>query len=296
VRLIGILEGITVTVSSCARGVAPLAIMLCVACFSAWAGDPNGGSQPPAQLIRHVVDKEVQAIDADHSHWMYRQHHVDPTKNIVEECVQTKDGDLCRHLAEDGHPLTEQQERKRINNLLNNPEQERKAQKAKNHDGDEALRLLKMLPDAFSYQYDGQEGQYVRLKFQPNPDFTPPTREARVFHAMAGVVLVDAKAQRLAELKGKLVKDVDFGWGVLGHLYQGGTFAVKRQDVGDGHWDITLLDVDIHGKALFFHTINAQQREVTTDYKKVSDNLNFAQGASMLFSPNLQAKATAGGN
>jgi hypothetical protein len=230
---------------------------------------------------------------------MFRQHHVDPAKNVVEECVQTKDGDICRHLAEDGHPLNEaeqQQERKRINTLLNNTEQERKAQNAKDHDGDEALRLLKMLPDAFCYQYDGQDGQYLRLKFQPNPDFTPPTREARVFHAMAGTILVDPNAKRLAELKGKLIKDVDFGWGLLGHLYQGGSFQVKRQDVGEGHWDITLLDVNIHGKALFFHTINAQQREVTTDYKKVADNLNLAQGASMLFSPNLQAKATAGGN
>jgi len=254
------------------------------------------------QLIREVVENEVKATDNDHSHWMYRQHHVDPSKNLVQECVQTKDGEICRHLEQDGHPLTgaeQQQEQKRIHGLLSNPEQERRVQKAKNHDGDEAIKMLKMLPRAFRYSYDGQEGDYIRLKFEPDPDFSPPSHEARVFHAMTGTVLVDPKAKRLVELKGKLFKDVDFGWGLLGRLYQGGTFLVKRADVGDGHWDTTLLDVDIHGKALFFHTINAQQREVTTDYRKVSDALTLSQGASMLLSPPAQSKASAsasGGN
>jgi hypothetical protein len=251
------------------------------------------------EFIRQVVDSEVKAINSDHSRWMYHQHHVDPNSDIVQECVQTNDGEICRHLAEWGHVLTpaeQQQERQRIHNLLSDATQQRKAQKARNHDGDEALKMLRMLPDAFRYQYDGQDGPDVRLKFQPNPDFVPPTREARVFHAMAGTVLVDPKAKRLVELKGMLTKDVDFGWGLLGHLYQGGTFEVKRGDVGDGHWETSVLDVNIHGKALFFHTINAQQREDTTDYKKVPDNLNLAQGASLLFSPNLQAKASASGN
>ncbi len=228
---------------------------------------------------------------------MYREHHLDPNKDLLQECVQTAQGDICRHLAEWGQPLTgaaEQREEKRIHSLIDNPGQEQKLQKAKSHDADEALRLLKTLPDAFDYSYDGQEGECVRLKFEPNPNFDPPTREARVFHAMAGTVLVDPKANRLVELRGKLIKDVDFGWGLLGHLYQGGTFLVKREDVGEGHWDTVLLDVEIHGKALFFHTINAQQKDVTSDYRKVSDTLTLAQGVSMLFSPNLQVTAAAG--
>ena len=279
--------------SNIAKAVLVAATLMSV-CLPGWSADNKEPQLSPSQLIRKVVNNEVAAGNNDHSHWMYRQHHEDPNSDVLEECVQTKQGDICRHLAEWGHPLTgaaEQREQKRIHNLVDNPDQEQKRQKAKNHDADEAMRLLKMLPDAFQYTYDGQDGEYVRLEFQPNPSFDPPTREARVFHAMAGTVLVDPKADRLVELRGKLIKDVDFGWGLLGHLYQGGTFLVKREDVGEGHWDTILLDVEIHGKALFFHTINAQQKEVTTDYRKVSNDLTLAQGASMLFSPNLQATA-----
>lgn len=281
---------------------ATVGLGLFAASITAFAADNPGSQLSAQQLIREVVNTEVKAADSDHTHWMYRQHHVDPTKDILQECVQTKEGEICRHLAENGHPLTgneQQQEQKRIHSLLDNPDQERKAQKARNHDGDEAVGMLKMLPNAFLYTFDGQDGDFVRLKFEPNPNFTPPSREARVFHAMTGTVLVDSKAKRLAELRGKLFKDVDFGWGLLGKLYQGGTFLVKRAEVGDGHWDSTLMDVNIHGKALFFHTINAQQREATTDYTKVSDALSLAQGASMLLAPNTQSKtaaAASGGN
>lgn len=287
------------TIRNRARQILPVCMLLCCT----WTPSLGVEEKPPSfsadELIRQVIDTEVKASNSDHSHWMYRQHHVDPDSDVVQECVDTKDGEICRHLAEWGHQLTpaeQQQEQQRIHNLLSDASQERKAQKARNHDGDEALKMLRMLPDAFCYQYDGEDGQYVRLKFQPNPDFLPPSREARVFHAMAGMVLVEPKAKRLVELRGKLIKDVDFGWGLLGHLYQGGTFHVKRENVGDGHWEMALLDVNIHGKALFFHTINAQQREDTTDYKKVPDNLDLAQGASLLFSPNLQAKASAPGD
>ena len=272
----------------------PVVIFLAMITISgaATATDNKGSAQ---QLMREVVNTEVKSADSDHSHWMYRQHDVEPNKDIVQECVQTAEGEICRHLEQNGHPLTgseQQQEQKRIHGLLSNPDQERKAQRARNHDGDQAVRMLKMLPDAFNYSDDGQDGGYLRLKFEPNPDFDPPTREARVFYAMRGTVLVDPKSKRLVQLKGKLFKDVEFGWGLLGKLYQGGTFLVKRADVGEGHWDTTLLDVDIHGKALFFHTINAQQREVTTEYKKVSDGLTLSQGASLLLSPNSQGKPT----
>jgi len=81
---------------------------------------------------------------------------------------------------------------------------------------------------------------------------------------------------------------------MLGRLNKGGTFEVKREDVGEGHWVTTLLNVHIYGKALFFKTINAEQREVTDNFKRVPDRLTLAQGATMLETPGLQASAKAG--
>ena len=257
-------------------------------------------SSPPNmsadELVRQVVANETQLVDSDHSHWIYRQHHVEDGKDTLKECVDTDQGALCRLIAEGGHPLSQSEqakEKERLAELVKNPERQRKLQEARKKDGDQALKMLKMLPNAFHYEYAGTEGDLVKLKFVPNPQFTPPDRESRVFHAMVGFMWVNRDAKRLVELSGKLTRDVDFGFGLLGHLYRGGTFQVKRADVGDGHWETTLLDVKIRGKALFFKTINADQRETTDNFAKAPGKLTMAEGMKMLEVPNrsLQAKA-----
>jgi hypothetical protein len=261
-------------------------------------GVASANSQPgdPQVLVREVVDHEVQMDNADHSHWRYRQAHTEPAKSVLKECVDTMQGTICRRLAEEGHPLTpaeQKLEKRRIQTLVNNPAEQRKEQKARREDGDKALQMMKMLPEAFRYHYDGEDRGLVRLKFEPNPAFNPPTREARVFHCMSGFLWVDPQQKRLTQLKGRLTREVKFGGGLLGHLDPGGTFEVKREDVGSGHWETTLLDVNIHGKALFFKTINAQQHEVTDSFKRVPDDLTLGQAASLLEKPGTEAKLNA---
>lgn len=251
----------------------------------------------PQELLRAVVDNELRSSERDHSHWMYRDHDIEPAKNVVKECVDTSGGQLCRVLERDGHALTwqeQEQEKQHIHDVVSNPAEQKKKQKAQQEDDGKAAELVNMLPTGFLYQYDGEEGDYTRLKFQPNPDFNPPSREASVFHCMAGTILIDRRQKRLANMKGTLIRNVDFGWGMLGRLNKGGTFEVKREDVGNGHWVTTLLDVHIHGKALFFKTINAEQHEVTENFKRVPDRLTLMQGASMLETPAFTASAKAG--
>ena len=139
-----------------------------------------------------------------------------------------------------------------------------------------------MLPDGFLYEYQGEEGRNVRLTFRPNPKFRPPTREAKVFHAMQGTMLVDAQERRLVELRGELMRDIVFGWGIFGRLYAGGTFNVQQREVAHGHWEATLIDVHIRGKALFFKTIGEQQHEARSDFRQVSGTITFEQAAATL--------------
>jgi len=274
------------------------ALMACTIVLASYAGDPAAASSTnPAQLVRVVVGNELRSSEKDHSHWMYRDHDIEPGKNAVKQCVETSGGQLCRVLERDGHVLTPQeqeQEKKHIHDVVSNPGEQKKKQKAQQEDDRKAAELVNMLPNGFLYEYDGEQGDYTRLKFRPNPDFAPPSREATVFHCMAGTMLIDRRQKRLADLRGTLIRNVDFGWGMLGRLNKGGTFEVRRQDVGENHWVTTLLDVHIYGKALFFKTINAEQHEVDDNFKRVPDRLTLAQGASMLETPGLQASAKAG--
>jgi hypothetical protein len=287
--------GIMIRYWGCLLGFAGLALAIVPHLYAAETA--AAVSSNPQQLVRTVVGNELRNTQNDHSHWMYRDHDIEPAKNVVKACVETSAGQLCRVLERDGHVLTSQEqeeEKQHIHNVVSNPAEQKKKQKAQQDDDRKAAELVNMLPTGFLYQYDGEEGDYTRLKFQPNPDFSPPSREAAVFHCMAGTILIDRRQKRLAGMKGTLIRNVDFGWGMLGRLNKGGTFEVKRQDVGDDHWVTTLLDVHIRGKALFFKTINAEQHEVTEAFKRVPDRLTLAQGASMLETPRLQASAKAG--
>ena len=70
--------------------------------------------------------------------------------------------------------------------------------------------------------YAGRQGDLVTLTFRPNPNFQPPSLEARVFHGMQGEMTVDTKQERLAAINGHLMEDVKFGGGLLRTPGQGG--------------------------------------------------------------------------
>jgi hypothetical protein len=99
---------------------------------------------------------------------------------------------------------------------------------------------------------------------------------------MAGDVWVDERQNRLAEISGHLTQGVKFGGGLLGHLDKGGTFEVKQQEVSPGYWELTLLNVQMRGKALFFKTINVQQKYQRTNFRRVPGNLTIAQAVDLL--------------
>jgi hypothetical protein len=61
---------------------------------------------------------------------------------------------------------------------------------------------MMLLPRAFVYEYGGAEGGIIKLRFTPNPSFHPASHESEVFHQMQGVLWVDRRQHRLAELDG----------------------------------------------------------------------------------------------
>jgi hypothetical protein len=166
--------------------------------------------------------------------------------------------------------------------LVNDADARKKNREEIDADAQKSATLLKMLPEAFLFTKDGQVGNSIRLKFRPDPKYKPSSNEAKVFHSMAGVLLVDATQTRLATLSGELISNVDFGFGILGKLQKGGTFEVVQSQVASRDWEMSLLDVHISGRALFFHTISEHQHEVRSQFKPVPSGLSLARAASIV--------------
>jgi hypothetical protein len=234
-------------------------------------------------LIREVVRNELRAEDQDQSHWMFRldTDNKNGQKN-VDEVIETKAGDLKHPILINGRELTPQ-ERQQVDRQLGRDTQAlRRTLKDKNEDAARSKRLLTMLPEAFTFSYGQRHGDRTQLTFKPSPGFHPNSHEAEVFHAMEGHVWVDEKQNRLAEISGRLIEPIKFGGGFLGHLNKGGTFDVKQEEVAPGYWEMTVLNVEMNGKAFFFKTISVHQKYSRSEFKRVPDNLTVDQAADML--------------
>jgi hypothetical protein len=237
------------------------------------------------ELARSVLQNEVKAEANDHSHWTLKMETEKPRRKEVDAVVQTKDGDLKWPLSINGRPLTAKQEHdvdEQTRRLTSDSNALQRSLKAQNDDAVQTQRLLKMLPEALIFRFGERRGDAVQVHFTPNPHFRPATREAQVFQAMDGDLWVDSKQGRLMEVSGHLTREVKFGGGLLGHLNPGGKFEVKQTEVAPGHWELTLLNVDMKGKALFFKTISVEQKVRRSDFHQVSDELTVAEAANLL--------------
>ena len=241
---------------------------------------------PPGELVNAVIANELKDRQQQRK-WMYLVEKRDGNQTLIEEQVETRNGPLYRVLTINGTPLSpdqRQQDEARIRRLLADSGQQSKLKQQ--YDGDEQKleRLMRLMPKAFLYDHDGFEGKFVRLKFRPDPAYKPPDYEARVVHSLAGTALIDPQEQRLAKLSGRLINRVEFGYGLFGHVDEGGAFDIERVQVAPAQWKTSLLNIHVSGRMLLFKTVSKQQFEVRSNFREVPPDLTLYQAHDLLVS------------
>ena len=275
-------------ISICSSAIFVLLLLLLDTGFVNCAPHPEGSGDPRIdanQLVREVIQNELQAQAGDQTHWRYRELERHNGREELRDVIETQFGEIHRLLAVNREPLTSSENRRedaRLQKLKAHPDGIVKQQKKQNEDSEKESQLLQIFPRAFYFQYAGMEKNLVRLSFKPNPHFHPSRREGQVFHHMSGTMWIDAGQQRLAGIDGDLTGEVRFGGGLLGRLDKGGTFSVRLEDVGSGHWGLKSLDIHMKGRALIFKTISVQQGEYCTDYQSVPSHMPLARAVQLL--------------
>ena len=267
------------------RALSRLLILTLFGVTLSWPTLAFGQGKDPRAFVQAVVATEVKADANDHSRWMYRDDNKLPTKHTVKLVIQTADGDLSKTIEKDGHPLNSEEQsddEKKMDAFVHDASLREKQKRDHEQDAEKANALTKLLPDAFLWSFAGQNGAETTLHFKPDPQFNPPTHEARVFAAMEGTMVVNTKQKRIQQLSGTLTQDVDFGYGLLGKLEKGGTFEIERQQIAPGIWSITQTHIHIKGHALIFKSISEEQDEVTSRYHRTPASLSLADAAKML--------------
>jgi hypothetical protein len=261
------------------------------------AQESKSAEMPAAELVRITVANEVAAANHPEVLHMFQSDKKTPKGSQTRLYVETKDALGAKLIAIDGQPLSPQQEQAEDNHLawlVKNPEQLRKKRAREKEDEERTLRIVKALPEAFRYEYAGSASPdtglgkpgdpLVRLKFTPNPDYSPPSRVEGVLAGMQGELLIDTGCNRLARIEGTLFRDVTFGWGIIGHLDKGGHFRVLQADLGlgDGAWGVTEMDLKLTGRILIFKGISVISDEILSNFRRMPEDLTFAQGVEML--------------
>ena len=184
-----------------------------------------------------------------------------------------------------GEPLSPEQQAKqqhRLEKLTSDRDALKNELKDQKSETQRRIRIVKAFPKAFFFDYVGMEKGLLRFNFRPDPDFSPKDRETQMYRGMEGSVWIEPAQERIVRIEGILVKDVNFGWGIVGHLNKGGIYEIAQTQLSPGKWRITKLNVDLKGKTFLINSFRFQRKETNSRFQPVSSELTFQEAVQEL--------------
>jgi hypothetical protein len=231
------------------------------------AGEASLLSIPPRSWVVDAAANELVALHHKNSYLRYRMETVNEKGTQVRDVIESKDGTVARLILKDGKPLTAEQdkaERQRLNDLIASPANYFKHVKNSESEKKMADTMVPMMPDAMTNTYtpgqpqSGKNGGALEivLDYKPNPKWVPPTTEAEALTGLEGRVWIDAKTRYVVRMEGEISRPVNFGWGMLAHIYPGGTIVMNQTSVGGNRWIFTDFSMQLSVRALMVKTLN----------------------------------------
>jgi hypothetical protein len=274
------------------RGILPLLVLGSMAAGAAPAKEETAD----ADLVKRALAAELTCIQDKQHPMRYRLRKSSPRLTTTKEIFETKDGAVARLVAINDQPLSladEQKEQDRLSGLLTDSSRQRHRKQAEDDDTNRVLKVMRALPTAFIYEYEGAGegpgGKIEKFAFRPNPGFDASDLETEALTAMTGEIWIDAAQDRVARLEAHLQQDVDFGWGILGRLNKGGWIVIEQADIGKHQWRIVHFQMVMSGRVLF-KTKSFDTVEDETQFVPVLVGLGYTQAIQALRSGLLQAQ------
>lgn len=272
---------------------------------SAPATQPSVALNPldkaPRDWAVDVVANELVVLHHPGSYLRYRMHVIDSKGDQVRDVIESKDGSVARLILKNGKPLTEdedQAERQRLNEMVASPSDFAKHIK---HDAEGkklAAQLMSLMPDAMIYSYAPGQPQTgknrgtpeVVIDYKPNPKFRPPITAAEALTGLQGRAWVDVKSHQLVRMEGTIFRPVNFGWGMLAHIYPGGHLMLEQTQVGNNRWIFTHFTEQVSARALMVKTLNINTDVEAGSFQILPGPISYQDAVRMLLAPSLPGK------
>jgi len=244
------------------------------------SGNPPLPSISPHALAAEAAANELVALHHKGSYLRYRMETVNERGEQVRDVIESKDGTVARLILKDGKPLTPEQdkaERQRLNDMIASPAAFAKHVKNTESEKSMADKLAPMIADAMINTYTPGQPQSGRnggapeivLDYKPNPKFVPPSTEAQALTGLEGRVWIDAKTHYVVRMEGTIFRPVNFGWGMIAHIYPGGKLVMNQTNVGDNRWIFTDFSMELSVRALMVKKLDIRSSAKASNYQKL---------------------------
>lgn len=239
-------------------------------------------------MVRRAVQIQI-ANDERTVAMRYRFTKVTDHGTFVKDVIETHDGEVSRLIAINGKPLDAQQERQeeqRLKALLADPASQRRHHQHETEEQQRVDRLMRELPDAFLFHYAGEEpgmnGPILHFTFVPNPKFSPPDLESRMFEGMTGDLWINQLNMRFVRLQAHLIHNVRWGLGLLATFDKGGHVSMENDEVLPGYWAVTHMRLDVEGTALIFKALSFHMTENQSDFTLLPPETTWREAVKLL--------------
>jgi hypothetical protein len=241
-------------------------LALCLAAglsvFCASAQQTGASLQPatppgtPLSWIQTAANNELQIItNSGNPPLRYRVHKIDAKGDVVRDVIESKDGAVARLIERDGFPITPSEdaaELVRLQAILDSPADFIRHHRRSDSTRDDTLQLVKLMPHAMICTYAPGQPQLpniptpqVVLDFSPDPAFHPPNMASDLLTGLAGRLWIDSRTGRMTRVEGHVLRPVNFGWGIVGRIYPGGTIVLDQTQPLPGRWIYSRLDTNL---------------------------------------------------
>jgi hypothetical protein len=249
-------------------------------------------SVPARSWVIETATNEIAIIQHPGSYLRYRERLIDVKGDEVRDVIETKDGTVARLIMRDNRPLTpaeDQSERDRLTSLLTHPNDFSKHVKSQAEGKRIAIEMIKLMPDAMLYSYavgqpqsPGAPAQEVVIDFAPNPAFHPPNLYSEALLGLRGRIWIDAKTKEIVRIEGEIFQSINWGWGMLAHIYPGGKVDLEQMAACGQRWNMTQFHEQVTVKALMVKTMKVHSEGQASGFQALPGPMAYTDAIHQL--------------
>jgi hypothetical protein len=107
---------------------------------------------------------------------------------------------------------------------------------------------------------------------------------------LEGRVWIDARSRQLVRMEGTIFRPVNFGWGVLAHIYPGGHLVLEQADAGNNRRIFTRFQEDVTVRALMVKTLHIHTHIEAGSFQTMPGPVGYQDAVRMLLNTPLPAR------